>query len=801
MDTGPDEFIEEEDEEEEEEKDGKRRPPSKESKAPKKFRKRFRYGVRTKLKAVQEVNRLMEEMLTLEKHCKVGGGLKVKVLEMVSGKTGIPSSTIEDWTLSRNSRKIEDEVNRILRDRRAREMKVIVSPKLCRPWFPLSEQKLKQEIVALRSKHMRYSFEKAQRRLKEEALKENKERAEKCKFSRKMVERFLKRNGLSSRKPSCVKAKSLEVAIKEVRGFLRWFREDLLLDKEKKSKNELDALYGRFPLAWRVNKDEVPIRFGQSSKTLSLKGEKLTRISYVEGWGDRLGTMVLACSADGYVLDVVLIYKGAENATRQDTKEERKQYDEDQKYCGVHVVFQPKAWIDTATEKFVLEKQVLPYLKKVKEEDEGRTVDLLLQHDNVAAHFAPECVELASKEGILELGSPPGLTNYIQLIDRNIGKAFRADFYQELDEEIERMEKGKMEKGELQEGQKIKLEAKERRKMVAEKVAVVLKKWRSDERKIEQVKVAALRTGLSISAIGACHGVTPQSFPEDFHRSLSDSSHPFHNVIKEFSFRRKGPPKAKKKTAPTRDNNNSSRVPPKEKEEEDVDSDEAESALDEEEHQDDGWDSAEEDVVYLDGELITDKEIEAFMAENEDEKKVISSSRGCLQECGCNKDRPNRCGCKNLKGCSAACACGGECALGLREEEPEEEEGVSFDTAVRLHDGEDIPKQILERDIDGYYFRTIWSAGDETWEPLQNFVDLQDCTYNPLIIPFLSEEEKLLLDNGELVFLEDEEEDKVQEQKEEKNSNMEKLLPKRSGSVAISINNSSNVHIRVNSSE
>ena len=55
----------------------------------------------------------------------------------------------------------------------------------------------------------------------------------------------------------------------------------------------------------------------------------------------------------------------------------------------------------------------------------------------------------------------------------------------------------------------------------------------------------------------------------------------------------------------------------------------------------------------------------------------------------------------------------------------------------------------------------------------KSFVDLQDCTYNPLIIPFLSEEEKVLLDNGDLVFLEDEdEEDKVQEQVEEKNSNM-----------------------------
>ena len=94
----------------------------------------------------------------------------------------------------------------------------------------------------------------------------------------------------------------------------------------------------------------------------------------------------------------------------------------------------------------------------------------------------------------------------------------------------------------------------------------------------------------------------------------------------------------------------------------------------------------------------------------------------------------------------------------------------------------------------------------QIWSSMRNysksFVDLQDCTCNPLIIPFLSEEEKVLLDNGDLVFLEDEdEEDKVQKQVEEKNSNMEKSLPKCSGSVTISINNSSNVHIHVNSSE
>jgi hypothetical protein len=96
-------------------------------------------------------------------------------------------------------------------------------------------------------------------------------------------------------------------------------------------------------------------------------------------------------------------------------------------------------------------------------------------------------------------------------------------------------------------------------------------------------------------------------------------------------------------------------------------------------------------------------------AGNEDERKVTSNrNRGCLEDCGCNKDRPNRCGCKNLKGCSAACACGGDCALGLREEQEKAVE-VDFDTAVRLHDGEDVPTEITERDGGGY-FRTIWTV-------------------------------------------------------------------------------------------
>ena len=76
-------------------------------------------------------------------------------------------------------------------------------------------------------------------------------------------------------------------------------------------------------------------------------------------------------------------------------------------------------------------------------------------------------------------------------------------------------------------------------------------------------------------------------------------------------------------------NNNNNNVPAKDKEEKEdeeeedfVGEDEAYFGLaEEEEQQDDGWDSAEEDAVYMDGELMTDKQLDDYMAENEDEKK------------------------------------------------------------------------------------------------------------------------------------------------------------------------------------
>ena len=156
-------------------------------------------------------------------------------------------------------------------------------------------------------------------------------------------------------------------------------------------------------------------------------------------------------------------------------------------------MFQKKAWIDAKREKFVLQKQVFPYKEMIQQQNPDANVELLLQQDNVSGHFSPQNLRLCSENGVLALGSPPGLTNYIQLIDRDVGKSFRSDVYDKIEEAVEKLENDARQRGDLGEKGKIKLSAMQRRVMVAEKVAAVLKLWREEEKKRAQIRTAADR--------------------------------------------------------------------------------------------------------------------------------------------------------------------------------------------------------------------------------------------------------------------------------------------------------------------
>jgi hypothetical protein len=274
--------------------------------------------------------------------------------------------------------------------------------------------------------------------------------------------------------------------------------------------------------------------------------------------------------------------------------------------------------------------------------------------------------------------------------------------------------------------------------MVAELVARTLAMWRSDERKKDLVHKAAARTGFSLPANGPFPGLTPQNFPPDFHDTVCDSSHPLHDVISEFKFETK-----QRQGVPDGGPNRIDAVTPDHEEE---------VAMD------DGWSSEEEECIYFNSELPAENRLDVeFLMEVEDEALVIRrrGNRGCLEDCGCNIEKPRRFGCNRLDGCSPNCCCKGICSVGLRGGSAEKNDGdfVDIDTALRVADGEAPLKAILDRGPDGL-FVAQWEGGDVTRQPLEDFVDDDEGGfYHPAILPFLTEQEKMLLEAGELGFV------------------------------------------------
>ena len=674
----------------------------------KRKRKRHRYGVKYKLKVLRMIDRIWGVVHEVVPKGNIYSN-KMRALEEIGYLTGIPLSTLEKWTLPMQRAAIEEDVLRVMQDRKAKEMKVMWSPKLCRPWFPRAEATLNKEIRDARAKHLRFSYTKARKRFKELAEHEDAEKAGRCKFSNHMMSRFFVRKQLAVRKPSCVKPKPLEEAVKEVRGFLQWMREDLLCDKGGFALLPLDKQFGRFTLDCRINKDEVPMHFGSINKTISVKGEKSTQVSYLSGWGSRIGTLVLAATASGYLLDVVLIFKGNKDASTTASKTERKGYEKDDEYAGVHVVFQPKAWIDTATERFVIRKQLFTYADKVQEQHGGDgEVEFLLQHDSAPGHFDHSNMQLAKEKNILMVRPPPNLTNYIQLIDANIGKLFRNDVCDRIDQKVDAM------MDDSADVHQFKLKAGERRRLVAVCVAETLKHWREDAGRKETIAKAARHTGLAMTVGGIAPDLIPQRFPDDFAESVCDSSHPMYNNTKEFKWNGSG----------------ENEMPAEERDVEDMD---------------DGWEEDEVDNVWMEEEVMVDEDVEEYLQEPEHERPTRRQrNRGCLDGCPCTDAevrRHVRCDCTKKGGCGLQCKCGDQCKLqeGSLVRQPSLNY-IDIDTAVRMEEeGEYIVKKILEKV--GDKFKVRWDDGSETWEPIENFIDRDEdgsqIRVNEMAEPFL----------------------------------------------------------------
>lgn len=89
--------------------------------------------------------------------------------------------------------------------------------------------------------------------------------------------------------------------------------------------------------------------------------------------------MVLGISADGTLLDPVLIMKG------KGTRVSDEEHDAFKKLPKVKILWQEKAWIDSARQLDVVKQMIAPYVKKVNAKL-GYAAEFLLALDRGPGH-------------------------------------------------------------------------------------------------------------------------------------------------------------------------------------------------------------------------------------------------------------------------------------------------------------------------------------------------------------------------------------------------------------------------------
>lgn len=254
--------------------------------------------------------------------------------------------------------------------------------------FPKTETALREEVGLKRGKSHTVTFEWIMQRYKELANSENSVLAGTTKFGEDIFYAFLRRKGLARRKPSNIKPMTVADSMRAFRGFhqylIKILKGDIPIAIGSKEPT-IHPIWGRFPLDCRVNKDEVPGVFGDPSrKIISIRGESSTKVVMLEGWGDRIATLVMTLTSDGKLLTIVIIFKGR---GKRVAKDESAKYDT---LSSIKVLWQPKAWNDGATEQKIVGLVLVPYAKKMRQEylQRGEKFPGILDvEDNFSAHL------------------------------------------------------------------------------------------------------------------------------------------------------------------------------------------------------------------------------------------------------------------------------------------------------------------------------------------------------------------------------------------------------------------------------
>jgi hypothetical protein len=198
---------------------------------------------------------------------------------------------------------------------------------------------------------------------------------------------FIWRQGLAFRKPSSFKSLAKSESIRRVRGFWKYLLKILSgqIPIALGQTDTIHPIHGRFPFYCRKNKDEVPGVFGDTRRVISIRGESATSLRVLEGWGDRLCTMVLCAGPAGLETPIGVIFKG------EGLKLPANEFEYYKSLKNIVVFFQTKAWVDTRIEMKLVEGMMKPIIAKERKSfvDLGQPFPgLLLIQDNFSPHFS-----------------------------------------------------------------------------------------------------------------------------------------------------------------------------------------------------------------------------------------------------------------------------------------------------------------------------------------------------------------------------------------------------------------------------
>ena len=464
---------------------------------------RHSYSIKQKVKFLLEMDNVEAEI-----KARMGPGavyFAISLLEEVNKMTGVPIPTLKKWVGLKEVLFAKHLQIRLRKVRKHGSGRPAV--------FPAAEALVASMIHDRRRLCRLVSKAFVLKQLKIEAEKENPVEFEKCKFSSGMMINFFRRNRFSLRYPSCTRLNSLDEAILICRAFHRDLLRVLADDGDVRyAKKALDPSFGRFKLKYRFNGDEVPYRFGRVKSIVSETNESLTHVAWPPGWEARLATIYLVMDALGHVVAVVLIFAGSLEKPSKRQLAEVAGYK--RKYPNVHVLFQPKAWMNGVLLSLITKKIFLPYLRDMWAADQVDFAESLLVLDNGPGRNNSDVLQGLGDGHTFLMKLPPNQTGHVQMIDDNVGRIFRDLACDHIESEVESMTSDSL----------AALNAAAKREMMVMAASKATAEWMGSERLKLISARAALRTGLAMRIDNNCEGARPARFPHGYEATIPAAS-------------------------------------------------------------------------------------------------------------------------------------------------------------------------------------------------------------------------------------------------------------------------------------